>query len=161
MCSHSAAGEISSTGIPIMIHYAPALEPKRQYFLDGYYIYSRPKVKFKVSSSYFDEKLQSKGDLQWPYFETAFDSYFYTLRSTSKLEYNQQVRHLPLLKRDGFLFYYSRIKETYLKDLTTLEETLLSHPPAMTRRNSTMSWSGQHSARATMSRNSITSLAST
>ena len=103
-------------------------KPKRQYFLDGYYIYSRPKMKFKVSSSYFDEKLQSKGDLQWPYFETAFDSYFYTLRSTSKLEYNQQVGTYRYLNAMASYSYYSRIKETYLKDLTTLEETPIVTP---------------------------------
>ncbi len=65
-------------------------KPKRQYFLDGYYMFSHPDLKVKLSSSYFNEKLLSKGNLLPPYFETAFDSYFYTVRSTSKIELVKQ-----------------------------------------------------------------------
>jgi outer membrane receptor for ferrienterochelin and colicins len=103
-------------------------KPKRQYFFDGYYLYSRPKLKFKVSSSWFDEKLLSRGNLMAPYYETAFDSYFLTSRSTSKIELNQQLKEHRYLSLMGSYAYYARKKETYFNDLTTLTETPTTNP---------------------------------
>jgi outer membrane receptor for ferrienterochelin and colicins len=103
-------------------------KPKRQYFLDGYYLYSRPKTKLKISSSWFDEKLQSKGNLMPPYDETAMDSYFITARSTSKVELNQKVRDFRFISLMGSYAFYSRKKETYFNDLTTLTEKPTTNP---------------------------------
>jgi outer membrane receptor for ferrienterochelin and colicins len=103
-------------------------KPKRQYFLDGYYLYSLPKTKLKLSSSWFDEKLQSKGNLMAPYYETALDSYFLTSRSTSKVELNQKIRDYRFISLMGSYAYYARKKETYFNDLTTLTETPTSNP---------------------------------
>lgn len=103
-------------------------KPKRQYFLDGYYLFSRPKLKFKVSSSWFDEKLLSRGNLMAPYNETAFDSYFLTSRSTSKIELNQKIREYRYINLMGSYSYYARQKETYFKDLTTLTESATTNP---------------------------------
>jgi outer membrane receptor for ferrienterochelin and colicins len=103
-------------------------KPKRQYFSDGYYLFSRPKLKFKVSSSWFDEKLLSRGNLMAPYYETAFDSYFLTFRSTSKIELNQQIRDYRYISLMGSYAYYARKKETVFKDLTTLEGHATSNP---------------------------------
>jgi outer membrane receptor for ferrienterochelin and colicins len=98
-------------------------KPKRQYFLDGYYIYGRPKLKLKISSSWFDEKLLNRGNLIGPYYESAFDTYFLTSRSTSKVEINQKVRENRYINLMGSYSFYSRKKETYFKDMTTLNET--------------------------------------
>jgi outer membrane receptor for ferrienterochelin and colicins len=103
-------------------------KPKRQYFLDGYYLYSRPKIKLKISSSWFDEKLLSRGNLMAPYYETAFDSYFLTSRSTSKIELNQKIKEYRFMNLMGSYAYYARQKETYFKDLTTLTETPTTNP---------------------------------
>lgn len=86
-------------------------KPKRQYFLDGYYLYSRPKFKIKVSSSWFDEKLQSKGNLMPPYYETAFDSYFLTSRSTDKIEINQKIREYRYINLMASYSFYQRKKK--------------------------------------------------
>ncbi len=98
-------------------------KPKRQYFFDGYYLYSRSRLKFKISSSWFDEKLLSQGNLMAPYYETAFDSYFLTSRSTSKIELSEKIRAYRYISLMGSYAYYARKKETYFKDLTTLTET--------------------------------------
>ena len=103
-------------------------KPKRQYFLDGYYLYSLPKIKLKISSSWFDEKLLSKGNLMAPYYENALDSYFLTSRSTNKVEYNQKIRSNRYINLMGSYAFYSRKKETYFKDLTTLTETATTNP---------------------------------
>ncbi|NTV83176.1 MAG: TonB-dependent receptor, partial [Bacteroidales bacterium] len=103
-------------------------KPKRQYFLDGYYLYAVHKFKLKISSSWFDEKLQSKGNLMLPYYESAFDSYFLTSRSTSKIEINQKVKEHRFINLMASYAYYARKKETYLKNLTTLVETPTANP---------------------------------
>jgi outer membrane receptor for ferrienterochelin and colicins len=103
-------------------------KPKRQYFVDGYYLFSKPKLKFKVSSSWFDEKILNRGNLMGPYYETAFDNYFLTTRSTSKIELNQQIDDHRYINLMGSYGYYSRIKDTFFKDLTTLTETPTTNP---------------------------------
>ncbi len=103
-------------------------KPKRQYFFDGYYLLSLPKLKFKVSSSWFNEKLYSAGNLMLPYYETAFDSYFLTSRSTSRIELDQKVKDFRFINLMGSYAYYSRMKETYFKDLTTLNENATNNP---------------------------------
>jgi outer membrane receptor for ferrienterochelin and colicins len=103
-------------------------KPKRQYFLDGYYLYSQPKLKLKFSSSWFDEKLLSQGNLMAPYYETAFDSYFLTSRSTTKAELNQKLNEHRFMNLMASYAYYSRKKETYFNDLTNLTETPTTNP---------------------------------
>lgn len=103
-------------------------KPKRQYFLDGYYLYGKEAYKMKLSSSYFNEKLQSKGNLLLPYYETAFDSYFYTIRSTSKVEASTRWKNHRFFSFVGAYSYYQRQKQTYFIDLTTLEQNLTSNP---------------------------------
>lgn len=97
-------------------------KPKRQYFADAYYLFSEPNYKAKVSGSLFSEKLQSKGDLRPPYFETAFDSYFLTTRATGKMEASSNWKSGRFLNLVGSYSFYRREKQTYFKDLTTLEE---------------------------------------
>jgi outer membrane receptor for ferrienterochelin and colicins len=63
-----------------------------------------------------------------PYYETAFDSYFLTSRSTSKVELNQKVREYRFINLMGSYSYYARKKETYFKDLTKLTETPTTNP---------------------------------
>jgi len=103
-------------------------DPKRQYFMDGYYLYSRSNIKFKVSSSWFNEKILNRGDLIAPYYETAFDNYFLTSRSTNKIELNQKVKEFRYINLMGSYSFYSRKKSTYYKDLTTLTETPTTNP---------------------------------
>jgi outer membrane receptor for ferrienterochelin and colicins len=68
--------------------------------------------------------LLDKGNLEIPYFETAFDNYFSTIRSTAKIE----TSYSPGKERQWSLVAaysgYDRIKNRYLKNLTTLEKFL-------------------------------------
>ena len=99
-------------------------KPKRQYNVDGFYLYDTKPVKLKVSGSYFNEKLQSKGDLLPPYFETAFDSYFYTHRFNGKADIVKSFSGHRFLNLVGSYSWYERKKNTYFKDLTTLDEIM-------------------------------------
>lgn len=102
-------------------------KPKRQYFMDGHYLFSQDAYKLKISSSYFDEKLQSKGNLLPPYFETAFDNYFITRRMTGKIEASTKWKSDRFFSFTGAYSFYQRNKETYFVDLTTLEQNLTAN----------------------------------
>ena len=99
-------------------------KPKRQYNVDGYYFYDTKPLKLKLSGSYFNEKLQNRGDLLPPYFETAFDSYFITHRFNGKGDIVKAFDQHRFLNLVGSYSWYERRKNTYFKDLTTLDEIL-------------------------------------
>lgn len=99
-------------------------KPKRQYFAEGYYVYSHKSFKIKFNSRYFNEMLFNKGDLKYPYYETASDNIFRTIRFTNSLDTRTKIgpdRYLQVL-----LSYadYDRIREDYFKNLTNLENYL-------------------------------------
>ena len=99
-------------------------KPKRQYNFDAFYMYDIKTFKIKVSGAYFNEKLQSQGDLMPPYYETAFDNYFITNRFSGKLDAVRSFKKKRFLNLVAAYSWYERRKETYFKDLTTLDEVL-------------------------------------
>lgn len=99
-------------------------KPKEQYFATLNYAYNFKKLKFGYTSDYFDEVIINKGKPRPPYYETAFDDYYYTRRINNSLNLNgylSQNYYLNILAAHN---YYRRIKNTYYKDLTTLNESL-------------------------------------
>jgi outer membrane receptor for ferrienterochelin and colicins len=102
-------------------------KPKRQYFADAYYLFSELNYKAKISGSLFNEKLQSKGNLLAPYFETAFDTYFLTSRATVKIEASSKWKSNRFMNIVGSYSYYQREKQTYFIDLTTLGKARTSN----------------------------------
>ncbi len=103
-------------------------KPKRQYMFDTYYIYALEKTKIKLAAQYFNEKLEDKGNLLPPYHETAFDSYYYTIRYSGRLEGSHQFDKTHFVNFLGSWSAYDRIKNTYFNDLTTLNEILTTNP---------------------------------
>lgn len=103
-------------------------KPKRQYNADMGLNYTHKETRLSINTRYFNELLLDRGNLLAPYFETAFDNYFYTNRLSSKLDVNTKLfshRHLNVLASYS---YYDRVKNAYIKDLTTLEEKLRANP---------------------------------
>jgi outer membrane receptor for ferrienterochelin and colicins len=105
-----------------------AFLPYRQYFFNGYYVYNHKNIRVKASGDYFNELLLDRGTLLPPYFENAYDSWFTTIRYTGKLEAGLTLHSNQYLALTGAYSWYSRIKQTYYKDLTTLEETPSTNP---------------------------------
>ncbi|MHC1706579.1 MAG: TonB-dependent receptor [Bacteroidales bacterium] len=103
-------------------------KPRRQYFADAYYIYNLEKTKIKVGGQYFNELLLSRGALQPPYYETAFDAYFTTIRGMIRGEITRKFSASHYFHLLGSLSYYDRVKNTYFKDLTTLSKVITSNP---------------------------------
>lgn len=103
-------------------------KPRRQYFADGYYAYTIDRLKVKIGGDYFNELLQDKGNLQPPYYEKAFDSYFTTVRYNVRLDLNWRLGRSHVFNMIASYSAYDRIKETFLKDLTTLTEIKTQDP---------------------------------
>jgi outer membrane receptor for ferrienterochelin and colicins len=107
---------------------AQTFKPRRQYFFDGYYTFTQNKLRIKVAGEYFNELLVDKGNLLPPFYETAFDSYFTTIRYTGRAEATLNLPKSHYLTIIGAYSYYNRTKEKYYKDLTTMNEVLATNP---------------------------------
>lgn len=103
-------------------------KPKEQYNGDLLYGYRFNRGQLKFQSTVMNERLLQKGDLLPPYFEKAFDSWFHTFRATNRVQFNYGWN--DNLTTSGLLSYnlYRRRKETYFKDLTTLNQILSGNP---------------------------------
>lgn len=97
--------------------------PKLQYFGEISYSLKMKKWNFNPYIRYYQEKITNRGRPKKPYFETAFDDYYYTLR------FDQGINIDGALKNGKFNIvsaynYFKREKNTYFKDLTTLQQNL-------------------------------------
>jgi outer membrane receptor for ferrienterochelin and colicins len=84
-------------------------------------------AQLKLNSDLLNETIINRGLPTQPYFESAFDDYYKTLRNINSAEINvkgKHVKHNLLLSYS----YYSRIKNTYLNDLTKTGIGFLSAP---------------------------------
>ncbi len=98
-------------------------KPRRQYFADGYYMYSGDVLKIKLVGSYFNDLIQDKGPLfPPPYYISAFDAYYTTERYSLHTEGSVKLRKNRFVNFIASYSGYERIKQVYLKDLTTLEK---------------------------------------
>lgn len=99
-------------------------KPKEQYFATVFVGRRIKDLKFGLTSDYFYEQIMNRGYPRLPYFETAFDDYYTTNRFNNAFTVNGK---LNARLNTNLLFaynYYERIKNTYLKDLTTLNQVL-------------------------------------
>lgn len=99
-------------------------KPKEQYF--GSVTFGR---KFKTFQTYytldgFKEQITNKGLPRLPYYESAFDDYYYTTRINNAVNINGKVNAKNSLQVIMAYNYYQRIKNTYYTDLTTLNKEL-------------------------------------
>lgn len=103
-------------------------KPKRQVNVDlGYGFYGKNSTT-RVSYNLFDELLLSKGNLLAPYYETAFDQYIFTKRNSAKVDYILKLKKSRQLSILASFSNYVWMKNTYLKDLTTLEKLITENP---------------------------------
>ena len=97
-------------------------KPKEQLFSKIEYSLSKENSSIRTFVNLFDEKITNRGTPRSPYFETAFDDYYYTWRKDIGLDYNKKLESGSQIRILGGFNNYKRIKNTYFKDLTTLEQ---------------------------------------
>jgi outer membrane receptor for ferrienterochelin and colicins len=99
-------------------------KPKEQYFANLAYQYTIKKLRLGFKTAYFNEKIINRGYPRAPYSETAFDDYYYTTRVDNSVFLNGKIARNWTLNALSAYNYYSRVKQTVFKDLTTLNETM-------------------------------------
>lgn len=97
--------------------------PKLQYTAELTYKYKWKWGNIKPTISYFNQELRDKGEILPPYYEKAFDSYFFTKRAVYRTDFNLDFSEKSRI--NGVVAYslYDKIKNTWLNDLTILEKT--------------------------------------
>ncbi len=81
----------------------------------------------KFNSDFLNETIVNKGTPTLPYFESAFDDYYHTLRNINSIELNikqGKFKHNIL----GSYTYFKRTKNSYLNDLTEEGKGVLTIP---------------------------------
>ena len=99
--------------------------PKEKIFGKFQHIFNREKFNSRTYYSDFYEKVTNKGFPRLPYYETAFDDYYYTYRKNVGTEIASAINQCNIrliLTNNNF----RRIKNTYYKDLTNLNQVLVS-----------------------------------
>lgn len=102
--------------------------PKEQLFGSFKYSNSHKKLTYQLTSDVFEELLISRGEPRKPYGETAFDDYFTTNRMSNALNVNYKISKGSEINVLAGYNYYKRIKNKYIKDLVTINYTLLDDP---------------------------------
>ncbi len=104
-------------------------KPKEQFFHKVTYRIKNKDVKWSTQYEMFNEKITNLGRPTEPYFESAFDEYFYTYRKNigSNISFKNNKDKINII-----LAYnkYKRIKEAYFTDLTTLDRNLIENSDA-------------------------------
>lgn len=102
--------------------------PKEQFFGTLKYGYQFKKMQLQFISSNFHEEVINRGTPRPPYEQTAFDDYYQTIRLNQRFNLNGGVGKNHRFTVIGAYNGYQRKKNTYLRDLTTIEDVLSSNP---------------------------------
>jgi outer membrane receptor for ferrienterochelin and colicins len=102
---------------------AQIFKPKEQWLGNVAYRYkSRSGIGLMAASDFVAETVINRGTVNgWPYFATASDEYYHTWRSINRLSVNGTLGKGTWKLENGYA-WYRRVRETMIKDLTTLEE---------------------------------------
>jgi outer membrane receptor for ferrienterochelin and colicins len=118
-------------------------KPKEQYFGNIKYRFTHKNMILSYQLNGFYEKLSNKGNPRLsPYFAYAFDEYYKTIRISNQLNGSYIIN--SNWSASGTVSYsiYHRTKNTYRKDLVSLEELLI---PGLEEQDTTImnSWLGR------------------
>lgn len=105
-------------------------KPKEQWFGGLKYQVVFNNLKLNFTSRLFHEKLTVRGEPRAPYYETAFDEYYYTKRIDNGINLTYNLSKNQLINVIGGYNFYEREKRSFLKDLVNVEYTLLDDPNA-------------------------------
>ncbi|HYG49398.1 MAG TPA: TonB-dependent receptor [Flavobacteriales bacterium] len=99
-------------------------KPKEQFM--GTIVLSRniKQLQASFTSDYFFEEIMNRGFPRAPYQETAFDDYYKTKRFNNSFRLYGKAGKKHYVNLVSGLNNYTRIKNTYFKDLATLEQNL-------------------------------------
>lgn len=100
-------------------------KPREQYSGTAQLIHNIDRGQIGLSTDWFAEKITNRGFPRAPYQETAFDDYYKTRRSTSTFHSRIRLNEKQRIEMQAAYNYYQRAKNTFFKDLTTLDQQLV------------------------------------
>ncbi len=104
-------------------------KPKEQYFSDLQYGYTfKNNLSLNYRGGYFQEKITNRGTPRAPYGEYTLDDRYHTYRMDNAVFMSADIAENKKLNIQTAYNHYKRIRNTYAKDLTTLEEVLSVTP---------------------------------
>ncbi len=102
--------------------------PKEQFFGSLKYGYIFKRMQLEIVSENFHEEVINRGAPRPPYEQTAFDDYYRTLRLNQRAQLNGEIGINHRFNIIGAYNGFQRRKNTYLRDLTTIEDVLSANP---------------------------------
>ncbi len=99
-------------------------KPREQYLGRLQYNQQYRNLLLGYKGEFFQEKITNRGLPRLPYFESAFDDYYHTTRIDQAISANGKIAENKNISLIASYNYYKRIKNTYIKDLTTLQQEL-------------------------------------
>ncbi|MBK8499244.1 MAG: TonB-dependent receptor [Flavobacteriales bacterium] len=103
-------------------------KPREQYFGRLNYRYSGSTWALGYKGEAMHDRILDRGRPRAPYYETAFDAAYVTLRVDNALFAERRFAKGKLLKAHAAYNHYARTRNTWLRDLTTLGEELSTQP---------------------------------
>ena len=101
-------------------------KPREQYFASFNYDYLGKSLKLGFRTDFLDQQVQSKGNpVLTPYQAYAFDDYYLTARWNNALTAEYRLKNASKLQFINAYSFYRHIRNSYRKDLVTLEQDLL------------------------------------
>ncbi len=97
---------------------------KEQYFAGLNYGYQGKKLSLNYKLDGFSELVLNRGYPRAPYQITAFDDYYYTQRLDNSIQLKYRVKDFGRIQFLASHNVFQRKKNTFIKDLTSLEENL-------------------------------------
>lgn len=101
---------------------------KEQYQAGINYTGRYKKIQLGYSAAYFDEQIINRGMPRAPYYETAFDDHYHTTRLDNSVSLSGKLGKRWQVSSSNAFNYYRRIKNTFYKNLTSLDEVLSGTP---------------------------------
>ncbi len=105
-------------------------KPKEQWIVGLKAGYSIKESRLNYAFDYFDEFLLNRGEPRKAYYETAFDDTYKSRRNNHSMSYYVPVRENGGINLMVARNHYYRVKNSYFKNLTTLEEIPASEADA-------------------------------
>lgn len=101
-------------------------KPREQYFGDLNIGKQFKTTNVRLQNSFFDEKVTNRDSgIITPFFGVATDQYYFSRRNTTTLLLTQKINNKYTFDWVGSGSFYRRIRNSYRKDLVTLQETLI------------------------------------
>lgn len=100
-------------------------KPREQYAGTAQLIRHIDRGQFGLSTDWFNEKITNRGLPRAPYQENAFDDYYRTRRSSTVFHSRFRLNEKQRIELQAAYNYYRRTKNTFFKDLTTLDQQLV------------------------------------